>query len=87
MAFDEVENGEKLKQARIKKEREDAHNTELMKQKQVLEEQMKLFNNPESRDINPFLVDDNDIGAAMPDIEAVDSDATDDDEDNLDVEM
>ena len=55
--------------------------------KRVLEEQMKLFNNPESRDINPFLVDDNDIGAAMPDIEAVDSDATDDDEDNLDVEM
>ena len=41
MAFDEVENGEKLKQARIKKEREDAHNTELMKQKQMLEEQMK----------------------------------------------
>ena len=47
----------------------------------------ETFNNPESRDINPFLVDDNDIGAAMPDIEAVDSDATDDDEDNLDVEM
>ena len=31
MAFDEVENGEKLKQARIKKEREDAHNAELKK--------------------------------------------------------
>ena len=41
MAFDEVENGERIKQARIKKEREDAHNTELQKQKTHLEEQMK----------------------------------------------
>ena len=29
MAFTEVENGEKIKQDRIKKEREDAQNTEL----------------------------------------------------------
>ena len=49
--------------------------------------QMQLLNNPESRDVNPFLVDDEDILAAMPDIEAVDSDETDDDEDNLDVEF
>ena len=33
MAFSEVENGEKLKQDRIKKEREDQQNTELERQK------------------------------------------------------
>ena len=33
IAFDEIENGEKIKQERIKKEREDLHNAELEKQK------------------------------------------------------
>ena len=33
IAFDEIENGEKIKQERIKKEREDHHNAELEKQK------------------------------------------------------
>lgn len=41
MAFSEVENGEKLKQDRIKKEREDQQNTELERQKQELLAKMK----------------------------------------------
>ena len=41
MAFTEVENGEKIKQDRIKKEREDAQNTELKQQKAELEAKMK----------------------------------------------
>lgn len=41
MAFTEVENGEKLKQDRIKKEREDQQNTELERQKQELLAKMK----------------------------------------------
>lgn len=41
MAFSEVENGEKLKNDRIKKEREDQQNTELERQKADLLAKMK----------------------------------------------
>lgn len=41
MAFSEVENGEKLKNDRIKKEREDQQNTELERQKSELLQKMK----------------------------------------------
>lgn len=41
MAFTEVENGEKLKNDRIKKEREDQQNTELERQKSDLLAKMK----------------------------------------------
>ena len=41
MAFTEVENGEKLKNDRIKKEREDQQNTELERQKAELLAKMK----------------------------------------------
>ena len=55
--------------------------------RKVLDEQMKLLNCPESRDIDPFLVDEDDIAAAMPDIETIDSDGTDDEGDDLDLDV
>ena len=55
--------------------------------RKMLDEQMKLLNNPEIRERDQFQFTDDDIHDAIPEFHIVDGDATDDEEDNLEIEI